>query len=171
MTGRSIVLALALLGFLAGCGYQVPGRGGRLPAEVERVHVQMFENRTYRPFLEYDLINFTVDRLARSRLLRPVDQDAGADAVLSGTIVAYQTLPIAYDRQDQILEYRARMSVEAVLRQSGNGRVLWRGVVSWAQEYPASSDKNVQEINQVVAIRVISERIAEEIFSRIIEDF
>ncbi len=172
MKPARLAAILVLTGLLAGCGYQLPGRTGtKLPAEVRTIHVQMFENRTYRPFLEFDLANFVIGRLARSRLLRLVDHREAADAVLNGSIVLYETVPISYDRQDQIREYRSRMSVEAVLRHAADGRVLWKGVVSWAEEYPSSMDKNVQEINELAAIRVISQRLAEEIYTRMVDDF
>ncbi len=63
------------------------------------------------------------------------------------------------------------MSVNALLRRSSDDRVLWKGVVSWTQAYPAGDEKNIQEDNEAAAIALISRRLAEELYFRLNDDF
>jgi outer membrane lipopolysaccharide assembly protein LptE/RlpB len=168
---RSGLLCLVIILLLVtGCGYHLPGRGS-LPLEIQTVHVEHFGNATLEPFLERDVTTAVVDRLARSRLLDIVAQAPVADAVLSGTVLSYGSAPSSYDRNDIVREFRAIMTIEATLRRSADARVLWRGKVSWSENYPASTDKTMQYSREIEARRVISDRIASELLVRIAEDF
>lgn len=164
-------LPLILLLLLGGCGYQLSGRGTALPADVQTLHIELFANRTAEPYLENRVTDATTSWFARPHFLQLVEQAGAADAVLGGTVSAYSTAPISYDRSDVITEYRSIMTVDAVLRRSSDGRVLWKGQVEWSEEYPASLDKGAQEDNEAAAIDVIAERVAQEIYTRILESF
>jgi outer membrane lipopolysaccharide assembly protein LptE/RlpB len=166
---RSGLLCLLIL-LVSGCGYHLPGRGG-LPADIRTVHVEFFHNATLEPLLERDVTTAVVDRLARSRQLDIVPQIQGADAVLSGTVASYGTAPASYDRNDVVREFRATMSIQATLRAASDERVIWRGMVTWSEDFPASTDKAMQYSQEVATRRIISDRIAGELLVRIAEDF
>lgn len=168
---RRLGLLLAAVLLLGGCGYHLPGRGENLPPEVQTLHIELFGNRTTEPFLENRITDSVTDRFARKRTLRLVEKGERADAVLSGVVAAYRTTPISYDRNDVITEYRSTMSIAATLRQTADDRVLWKGSVDWSEEYPASLDKSAQEDNEAAAIVVIVDRLAQELYSRIMENF
>jgi outer membrane lipopolysaccharide assembly protein LptE/RlpB len=155
----------------AGCGYRLAGRSDRLPPDVQRVYVEVFENRTPKPFLESNITNAVTERFSRIRALTVVDRKERADAYLGGRIAHYVTTPISYDRNDKISEYRSTITVEASLRRADNGKVIWKGDVSWKEEYPAGATLTEQEDNETEAIQRISERLADEIFIHIVEDF
>lgn len=167
---RILGLLLAIL-MLAGCGYHLPGRGNSLPPEVQSIYIELFTNRTAEPFLENRMTDTTVDWFARKRSLRVVEKREVADAVLSGVVIAYSTTPISYDRNDLITEYRSSMSIAVTLRQTADDRVIWKGNIEWSEEYPTSPDKNVQEDNEAAAIEVISDRLGQELYFRIMENF
>lgn len=162
---------LLLLFLLAGCGYHVQGRQSNLPPDVRLVFVELFDNRTLEPFIENTVTSRISERFSRGRVLQFVGDGSGADAVLSGAVTDYQSDPISYDPQDRILEYRSTMSVTALLRRTSDGQVVWRGGATWTQEYPASRDKALQEDREDAAIRVIAERLADELYSRITSNF
>jgi outer membrane lipopolysaccharide assembly protein LptE/RlpB len=166
---RSWFFCLLLLS-IAGCGYHLPGRGD-LPAEIRTVYVDYFSNATLEPFLEREVTTSVIDRLARSRLLDMAAQRQGADAVLSGAIVSYGTTPVSYDRNDIVQEFRAAMTLQATLRDAVDGRVLWRGNVTWSEDFPAAADKAMQYSQEAAARQVISDRIAGELLVRIAEGF
>jgi outer membrane lipopolysaccharide assembly protein LptE/RlpB len=170
---RGLLFSALTLTFslLWGCGYHLPGRGANLPADVRTVHVEYFTNATFEPFLENFTTNAVIERFARSRAVDLFKVAEGADALLTGVVRSYSTTPISYDRNDRILEFRSAMTVEAALRRTANGEVLWKGSVTWTEDYLANVDKNIQEDNEAAAIRVISQRIADNIFYRISEDF
>jgi outer membrane lipopolysaccharide assembly protein LptE/RlpB len=168
MRGLGLLFAALLL---AGCGYHLPGRGAGLPAEVQTLYIELFSNRTTEPFLENRITDRVTDRFARKRSLRLVEKRDRADAILTGVVTSYLTTPISYDRRDVITEYRSTMTIAVTLRQTADDRVLWKGSVDWSEEYPASLDKSVQEDNEAAAIAGIVDRLSQELYFRIMENF
>ncbi len=164
----ALVLVLVLL--TAGCGYGVQGRQSRLPPDVQTIFVGTFANATFRPFLEHEITDAATDRFSRGRALSMVATPDRADALLSGTVTGYSSVPIAYGAGDRILEYRSTVTVDATVRRPG-GKVLWRGTLSWSEAFPSSLDKGRQEDNERAAVRVSAERLADELYFRIVENF
>ncbi len=168
---RILGTSFLFLLFIGGCGYHVQGRGDNLPADVHTVYVEMFANKTLEPLLDTIVSEFVNVRFIRGRFLRVVDRPDRADAVLSGEVSTYSTTPVAYDRRDEITRYNSTMTASARLVRTGSKEVLWKGMVSWNEEYQANRDKTLQEDNEAAAIRVISERIAEEVYFRLGDNF
>jgi hypothetical protein len=166
-----LLLALTLvLSSLGGCGYARPGSGDNL-GEIRMLMVELFANATYEPFLENELTNAVTQRFLRTSRWQLVEDRSTADAVFSGTVVDYTSLPISFDSNDNVLEYRAQIKVAAVLRHNQDGRVLWKGELLWSEEYPGSLDKGLQEDQEAAAIRICAERLAEELFFRLTDNF
>lgn len=168
---RLLVLSLLLCLVLPGCGYRLQGRSDALPGNVRSLYVELFRNDSYKPFLENELTNAVVERFARHDRLEIVEQPARSESILSGSIVGYSRSSLSYNRDDDIAEYRSNMRVKAVLRRAENGEVLWTGTVSWHEDFRASSDKTLQEDREQEAIQVVSQRLADELFSRLIDNF
>jgi outer membrane lipopolysaccharide assembly protein LptE/RlpB len=162
-----VVLLLSLLG----CGYHFPGTGGALPGDVKNVYLPLFVNRSSEPQLENLLGNELSRVFSRNANIELVEDQQQAEAILEGTISAYGSRALSYDKNDDISEYRATMTLNVKLRQLSDGRLLWQGDVSWADEYQAADDKSVQEDLEREAIEEISLRISEELLSRMLDDF
>lgn len=168
---RPLPLLLVILFLLTGCGYHLSGRGNNLPPEVQTLYIELFANRTAEPYLENRIADLVTDEFARNRDLALREDKEQADAVLSGAISTYTTVPISYDSNDEITEYRSALTIAATLRRTSDGKVLWKGDLSWDEEYPSSDDKAVQEDNEAEAILQISERLAEELYFLIVDNF
>jgi len=168
---RRFFLLLPCLLCLFGCGYHFPGSESNLPAEVRSLYIELFANRTVEPFLENRITTSVIDWFARRNPRQIVEGRSGAEGVLTGAVTKYETEPISYDRNDEITEYRSTMTISATLRQTSDDRVLWKGRLEWSEEYPASLDKAAQEDNEAEAIAVIAERLAQELYFRITENF
>lgn len=166
-----LFLCLALLTPLWGCGYHIPGRASSLPPEVQTLYVELFTNRTVEPFLENRLTDLVTEEFARRSVLRLTEDRERADAVLSGSVTTYATAPVSYGRDDEITEYRSSLTLSAMLRRRSDGKALWKGDLSWTEEYPSSDDKSAQEDNEEAAITEISARLAEELYFRIVDNF
>lgn len=164
----SWLLLCALL--LGGCGYHRPGQGENL-GQVNSLQVQFFANQTYEPFLENILTNAVTQRFLRTRRWRLVEDPARADAVFSGTVVDYHSDPVSFDANDNVLEYRAQIKAAGELRRQEDGRVLWKGALSWSEEYPGSLDKARQEDEKRIAINSIAQRLAEEFYFHLTDNF
>ncbi len=165
---RPLITLVLLL--VAGCGYGVHGRHSNLPSDVQTIFVGNFTNATFRPFVEMEMTNAATDRFARGRALTMVSRPEKADALLSGIVSNYVLIPVAFGRGDVILEYRATMTIDATVERPG-GKVLWRGTLSWSEAFPASIDKGRQEDSERAAIQVVSQRLADELYVRIVENF
>lgn len=163
----TIILLLCLFG----CGYHFPGKGGSLPGDVQRVYLPLFVNRTSEPQLESLLSNNVSEVFARNGNISQVESQDQAEAVLEGVVSSYSSKAVSYDKNDDISEYRATIVIDAALRQVVDGRLLWQGKVSWSDEYLADDDKAVQEDRERDAIEDISLRVAEELLSRLLDDF
>lgn len=168
---RRLILVWMLPFFLGGCGYHFSGQANNLPPEIRSLYIELFANRTTEPFLENLITNQVTEEFARSRSLHLTEDRTPSDAVLSGTVSAYSTSPISFGRNDEITEYRSDMTVDAVLFRTSDGKTLWKGNLSWTEEYPSNDDKAVQEDNEAEAIEVIAERLAEELYFRIVDNF
>lgn len=162
---------LLLLAVTAGCGYHFPGQGNALPGGGKSVYLPLFVNRTLEPQLENLVSNEVSRSLARNGNLIQVEKKEQAEAQLEGIISSFTNSAIAYDKNDDISEYRARMKVDALLHRISDGRLLWQGSVTWSEDYSAADDKARQRDLKREAIEEISRRIADELLSRMLDDF
>ena len=167
---RRLGILCCVLVLLAGCGYHRLGQGESLGG-VSAVKVDLFANHTYQPFLENILTNAVTQRFLRTASWRLVEDDAKADAVFSGTVDDYHSDPISFDAHDNVLEYRAHMKVSGELRRQADGKVLWKGSLTWSDEYPGSLDKGQQADEESAAINSIAERLAEEFYFHLTDNF
>jgi len=168
---RRLILLWMLPFFLCGCGYHLSGDVNNLPPEIRSHYIELFNNRTAEPYLENLITREVTKEFARTRSLHIAEDRKRADAVLSGTVSAYKTVPVSYGTKDEITEYRSVMSIDAVLYRASDGKTLWKGTLSWTEEYPSNDDKAVQEDNETAAIGVIVNRLADNLYFGIAENF
>jgi outer membrane lipopolysaccharide assembly protein LptE/RlpB len=164
-------VAFSLIFLLIGCGYHFPGQGNILPGGGRTIYIPLFVNRTAEPQLENRLSSDVSEVFARNGRISQVESQQLADTVLEGIITSYESRALSYDRNDDISEYRATMTVEVKLRQVSDGRLLWQGTVSWNEDYIAANDKALQQDLEQEAIEEITRRLAEELFYRVLDDF
>ncbi|MDY0268193.1 LPS assembly lipoprotein LptE [Trichloromonas sp.] len=165
---RLAFLLLTVL-LLAGCGYTPRGLSAGIG--VDSLYIQPFGNRTSEPFLESMLTNDLILWFTRDRQMRLVASAREAEAVLSGDVASYDRTSIAYNRRDNIQEYRSEMRVNANLRRVSDGKILWKDSLFWTEESLNSADRARQDDFETEAMQNISQRLAEQIYQRIQEDF
>lgn len=165
---RLLLLVIALS--LGACGYHFPGQGGALPGGVERIHVAMFDNQTREPLLENRLTTEVIAIFSGRANIRQVAIEE-AEAQLTGRILSYDSRAISFQQGDQISKFRASMVVAVRLQRSANQALLWEGTVRWQTEYDAAADKMLQGDDERRAQDLLARRLAEEIFSRLLDDF
>ncbi len=168
---KRLILALALLLVVAGCGYHLPGRGTTLPDDVHSVVILPFGNSTTEPFIETHLTNEIRDQFLRRRTLQVVEDKEGADAVLSGSVSGYSVAAIAYDADDDIAEYRVTIHALVTLQRVDNERIIWHGEVSWNDEFRSSPDRAHQDYNEKIAQDEVCKRLAQEVYNRLTDNF
>lgn len=167
---RFFVLSIFLFGLL-GCGYHFPGHGGALPVGMEKLYIPLFVNKTLETQLENKMTSRVSEVFSRNKKISQVENPQYAEAVLVGTIQAYNNRALSYDQNDDISEYRSTMIVAAELRQVETDQLLWKGTANWDAEYNAADDKAIQEDLEQQAIDEITLRLAEELFYQLLDDF
>jgi hypothetical protein len=182
MTARSLprifpLLVLLLVGYcVSGCGYHpLISTVVHDAGSVKSIYIPVFVNRSYRATLEAFLANSITEQFARRRGAWRV---AGEDAeyLLSGTIVSYDSLPVAYNYQnaaqlETVAEYRATITAEISLRKSGSRSILWKRRLSLYQNFPANSDIAIQQNSEDAAIQEVCQKLAQDIYVSLSDDF
>ncbi|MDY6838869.1 MAG: LPS assembly lipoprotein LptE [Thermodesulfobacteriota bacterium] len=165
----TVLLALVMFSVQGGCGYQFKG-GLKAPAGVHTISVRMLENRTLESGIEVVFTNDFLYEFTRSKVLQVAGPD-GADAVLSGTIVSLNVDTISHTADYDSSERRVTITLDLALT-GANGEVLWSDrALSDREEYQVSLDKLTTEGNRRRAIEALSERLAEKVHNRVLQDF
>jgi len=123
------------------------------------------------PYLDSIVTEEVAIQLSRSRLAELTEERKGADLLLGGVVTNFDSNAVAYDANDNISEYRARMTVKARLTRSGDGAVLWQQELTRSETYPALANKSQQQEGESLAARILARRIAEDIYARLLVAF
>ena len=97
--GRHCLLPLALgvLPFLLSCGYQIAGRGNRLPPDIKTIAVPIFVNQSSTFRIEEKLAAAVTREFIERTKFRITPNPTGADAVLKGTVKDVRSGVITFD--------------------------------------------------------------------------
>ncbi len=170
-TALLILLLILVSSLIYACGYHSIARDGQERfGEGATVSIPIFSNKTYKPNLENILLNDLIGEFAKRNGLRVVEREV-ADYTLSGEVLTYSKVAVSYTGYDIVKEYTATMTVVASLRKNSNQKVIWKGEVSWSQDFPASSDIAILQNREDAAIQVICQRLAQQLYLKINEDF
>ena len=124
----SILLVLAI----AGCGYTT---GSLLPSKYRKIAIQPFENKVsyvdennrglYVPLLETNVRTAIIDRFLFDGNLHIADPDK-ADLILNGDLISIAQDDLRQDVNQNVQEYRIRVTVSLTLTDAATGKVLWK---------------------------------------------
>ena len=137
---RKLILFLLIPAYLslAGCGYKMKSQlDYASPVAGKKITVPIFANKSYRANIGAILTESVVEEFARRSGGNVVSED-GADLILSGAVLTYDSSAVSYTAQDKVSEYRATITAEATLTEKNTRRVIWKGTVSWSQVYPVN---------------------------------
>ena len=169
LVGFCVSALLCLLG-LTGCGYHFKGMGLQAPEGVETIAIPMLENKTTKPGIETVFTGDLAYEFTRSKVLQVVKKES-ADAVLSGSIASLNTDTIAHTADYASDERRATITLSLMLKRK-DGQVIWADSgLSDNEIYKVSDDRLTTDRNERQAIETISERLAQKIHTRVLEDF
>lgn len=130
------------------------------PQNVRSVHVPVFDNRTFRRGLEFQLTAAIKNELLHKSDLRIADREV-ADTELTGEIVDVREHVLLEDLNDDVVETSITVTVDVVWRDLRSGRaILDRRGVSDTAELIALRGENVGTATEE-AFRDLAERIVE----------
>jgi hypothetical protein len=132
-----LLVVVILLLWVGGCGYRPHGRGS-LPPEIQRLHLAALKNSTLRPGLQGIVGTAILGRLQQEGRIRTAPQET-ADAVLEGTISAYQNIPVAFEQGDIGRRFRVRLILNMQLKERNGEKVLLKDEVLGEAYYTAGT--------------------------------
>ena len=166
---RFSTMAAALL-LLVACGYRFTS-GGQLPGGVSSIAVDMFTNRTVETGIETYFTSDLVYELTRSGRVNVLPANE-AEAVLHGVIVT--VLEKTISRKDVTVAQSRRVYVTLDLKMMDrSGRIVWaRRKLTDNETYQVDNASGLDSAsNKREAIRIISRRMAENIYKDMTDEF
>ncbi len=162
-----LVLLVILLLWVTGCGYQPHGLGS-LPPELQRLHLAALRNETFRPGLQGIVGTAILQQLQQDGRIRVAPQEA-ADAVLVGTITAYQNIPITFNQSDVGQRFRLRLIMTLHLTERGKEKPLLREEVYGEAYYTAGTEVEATRTAQEEATFRAAQDLAIRMVTRLLE--
>ncbi len=152
------------------CGYRFSGSGA-FPDNVEKIFIEILDNRTSKAGIERVVTNQLVFEFTRQREKSLASGPQDADATLKGIIQTIRTRTISRIGTEVANEREVTMTLDLRLIKH-NGEVIWvaKGL-SDSQAYDISDLKIENDRNESLAIARLSERISERVFSRLTDNF
>ena len=161
-----------LLFCLGSCGYT---QKIVLPGGIKTIAVPTFKNAipaeeiyTYRPGLEMDVTNAVIKRFNFDGNLRVVSKEK-ADAILEGSIIAYEQEPLRYTTADRPLEQRLHLVVDIrLVNQKTGEEIFHESNFSGSTLYELNDEQGARRIT---AAEDAVTSLAKNIVDRVVEDW
>lgn len=152
------------------CGYHLARRGDKIPATIHTMSVPVFKNETYEAGIEDLLTDAFIQAIQNKRWVRIAPAE-DADAVLTGVVKKFITVPIAFAETDFAAEYRIRIKCKLTLRDSRSKELWIDKEVTLSEEFQVTPDIFTSENNKRQAIARLAADMAEEVHDRIFDGF
>jgi outer membrane lipopolysaccharide assembly protein LptE/RlpB len=170
----SLVAASLLAAVLteAGCGYALVGRSSTLPDNIRIVQFTTLENQTQRVQLEQRFSGEIARELASRGRFQVQASAAGADAELTGAVLAFNLFPVAFDAQGRATDYQVQVTARVSLKTIPDGKVLWENPAYTFRDnysYAATAASYVDLEND--AIDRVAGRFAQALVTSMLEGF
>lgn len=125
-TFRSGVLALAAAVTASSCGYALAGRGGTLPEHIRVIGIPQFVNRTTWPEIDRIVTERVSEEFRGRGKYRVLPEAAGADAVLTGTVLSAVPTPTSFTTGSrQASSYAMVITLSVEFKDVKNDKVIW----------------------------------------------
>ncbi len=132
----------AVLVSVASCGYHTLGAATHLPADVHTLSIPVFATRTEAYHTETLMTQAVIREFAaRTRMRVTPSTDGNPDAVLHGTILQQQVLPLTFNTTTQQSSSYVITIVVSVTLSGRDGRVLYQNKnFVFRQQFQATTD-------------------------------
>jgi len=161
----------------AGCGYTTTSL---LPSDLDSIHVDNFRNEiqfagevssrrpsySYFPGLETDITRAVVDAFISDNNLQVKGEDVST-LLMKGSLVDFRHLPLSYDKNDNVVEYRVEIFVNIELYNERAKELMWKEDRFMGQSSYTISGPNA--ITQAQAVKKAVKDLAKRIVERTVE--
>ena len=161
-----------LLLLLTGCGYALVGHSNFLDPSIRTIEVPAFVNRTTRVELEQRVTQAVAQEFVSRGRFALVTSEAGADAVLRGSIDSFGIYPIAFD-QGRATRYQVSITAKIELLDHRKGdTVIWKNdQYRFTEDYEVNVGTTDAFDQETRAIQEIAVRFAEGLVTNLLEGF
>jgi hypothetical protein len=133
---RKIILLVALVLTLPGCGYSLAGRGSFLPAYIQVVGIPQLINRTTFFDVEQILTEKVRSEFIGRGKYRILPDAPGADAVLVGEVLNMFVYPSGYTDAQVASRYSVTLTMKVTFTDARTNEVLWSNdALTFREEY------------------------------------
>ena len=138
------LIAIVLVAFLSsGCGYSLAGRGSFLPDYIQSVGIPLLINRTTFFDVEQILTEKIRSEFIGRGKYRILFDTAGADAVLTGEVLAISVQPVGFTEQQLASRYLFTLLMKVAFTDARTNEVLWSNdALTFREEYELSTRGN-----------------------------
>ena len=117
---RQLTCIVVIFVLISGCGYT---NKSLISRKINSIYIPIFENKTFRRDLEFDLTNAVKDEIMSKTKLRIAQKD-NADTILTGKINKVAESMLTSNVQDNIVESRVTIYIDIKLVDRRTGRTL-----------------------------------------------
>jgi hypothetical protein len=166
----------AALGLLvAGCGYTLVGRGGSVDPSIKRIGVPLFKDSSGKPGLDQKITQRVVEELLKRGGFAVVQEAAGVDAVVDGTITAYNAIPVGFSgtggQATQASRYAILVTARIRYAKLGAREAIWESdAFTFRDEYDIGDAATFFD-REEQAIDRLSESFARSLVAAMLEAF
>ncbi len=163
-THKTVWLSLLLSLTLWGCGYQMAGRGAsQLPPHLQTIAIPLFENNSSEPVIQRPFTEALRRAFITDGRLRLVNDKAGADLVMTGTLTKYWVRAVAFNVFDVATEYWVYLEMDVLVHDQVENKVYLKQKLKIRWDYVADSRVAFTEASRQEALvqtyRVMSQRL------------
>ena len=158
---------LLIFGILQSCAIRVTFNGAIIPENVKTASVQLFDNRAayINPVLAQTFTEGLKDRIINGSQLSLADGTGDVD--FSGSIIGYDTEPLAIQADARAAETRLTVQVNVRYENFKDPEKSWESSFSAYRDFP--SDQNITAIEGELVDEIVEE-LTENIFNKAFAD-
>jgi hypothetical protein len=168
-----LLVVFGVLTFLLSCGYQVAGRGERLPPDIKTIAVPLFVNRSSTFRIEQKLAAAITREFIERTKFRITPTPTGADAVLNGTVKDVRSGVITFDlNTGRASSLQIQVTAEVKLRDLHSQKVVYANPnFVFREEYQVSQTTSGLFEEDQAALDRLSRDLARTLVTEVLENF
>jgi hypothetical protein len=156
---------------LAGCGYHTAGQANLLPKTIRTIGVPAFTNSTTR----YKLSDWLPEAISKEFIAHSrfrVVNASNADAILRGSVLAYTSNAVLFTQAGIATSVEIHVALQVTLTERATGKVLFtRPRIDITENYEVPQQQRQYFDESDAALSRVSERVARQVVSAIVNDF
>lgn len=161
---KIIWLGLLLSLTLWGCGYQMAGHGaGQLPPHLKTIAIPVFENNSAEPTIQRPFTEALRRAFITDGRLQLVNNKAGANLVVTGTLTKYWIRAVAFNSLDVAIEYWVYLEADVQVQDQVKNQTYLKQTLKTRWDYLPDNSVISSEAARQEALsqtyRVLSQRL------------